>query len=152
MSPKTKYKINGLKKSQNICTAGVYILDQKIRAVFSCIDDFFENDSTENLHNLRISIRRFRYILEIFYDCVDEKLYNKVLNHCKKMQDLVGEGRDLDVLAPNIKNITKDYRMIIPQIFFSKIEDERVEIRRKIKLELIKFKSSKNVNKFIRSD
>lgn len=149
MTKVDKWNIPGLKKSLRYCEAAPIVLDKKLKDVFQLIDEFFKDDSPEVLHDMRIAVRRFRYVLEIFFECFDKKLLKKVYNYSKSLQDLVGEGRDLDVLGEKIRELGDKINVNIPQYLFDEIAKTKIEMRRKIKLELIKFKSDKSVNKFI---
>lgn len=149
MAAVSKWKIPNLKKNQRFCAAGKHVLDKKLRDIFKLINKFFRDDSVEVLHDLRIAVRRFRYVLEIFYDCYEKKELKYVYDLAKKLQDLIGEGRDLDVMGEKVKGIAADINAKIPNYFFKKIETDRMEIRRKIKIELIKFMDDKYINRFI---
>ncbi len=137
-----------IKLDTNYKDAGYLILDNKLQDVFQKINDYFQNDSIENLHSLRISIRRFRYVMEIFNDCYPRKLFKTVYESAKALQDVIGEGRDLDVLELKVKDIENEIKARIPKYFFKKIEKEKISIKQNIKLELIKFINDKDVNKF----
>ena len=149
MTSRKKLNIKGIKKDLYFSDAGHIILSEKLKEVFRLINIFFKDDKPENLHELRIAIRRFRYVMEIFYNCYSYKLFKNVYQQAKSMQDLIGEGRDLDVLEIKIRNISKEYKTEIPKNFYAKIAAEKIGIRQIIKLELIKFMEDKNVNKFI---
>lgn len=146
---KDKWIFEGPDTNLNYCETAKIVLSAKLKDVFECINKYFIDDSTENLHILRIAVRRFRYVMEIFYSCYDSKLFKKVYRYSKELQDLIGEGRDLDVLEIKVSGIEKEIRVKIPKYFYKKIENDKITVNQKIKLELIKFMNNKNVNKFI---
>ena len=149
MAQKKKFEIEGINKNQEFCEAGKIILSEKLKDIFSLINVLFKDDSSENIHALRIALRRFRYVFEIFSLCYNKKLFNYVYEKVKYLQDLIGECRDLDVLAPKVEHIAMEVKSKIPKYFYKKIDEERIKSRQIIKLELIKFVSDKNVNSFI---
>ena len=149
MSFKKKFKIKGLDRKLKYSTAAEIILDGKLREINKRVDKYFKNDSLENLHVMRIAFRRFRYVLELFYDCVEPKLFKKVYILTKNIQDLLGEVRDLDVLEQKMKLTETEVNQRLPDFFFEKIHNERNDISNKIKMELINFISDNDINKFL---
>jgi|GEM_PF-600192 len=147
-----RYLIKGLKKSMNLEDASKIILDEKLKSVFLFIDLFFEDDSVKNLHKLRITLRRFRYLLESLYLCVDDKLFFAVLRKTRHILDCLGEGRDQDMFVSKFSGITRDKKILCSEEVSEIIDLEKVETRQKIKRELIKFICDKNVNKFFRKN
>ncbi len=144
-----KHIIKKVKKSTPFCKAGKIILDRKLKNVFKKINTFLTTDSIENLHDMRISIRRFRYVMEIFYQCYNKNLFKEVYGKAKYLQDLVGEGRDLDVITHKISGIINELNLSLPESFSEKMEAEKIKVRQLIKIELVKFIENKNVNKFL---
>jgi len=149
MTKREKARIPGLKRTMKYVDAAPIILGKKINDVINIIHLYLENDSTENLHDLRIAIRRFRYTMELFFNCYRSKKFKNAYNYSKLLQDLLGEGRDLDVLGPNVQKIAAELNVEFPEHLFYKINFDRKKTRQKIKLELIRFMNDKNVNKFI---
>jgi len=147
-----KFLIKGLKKNSDLVSASKILLDEKLKNVFILVDRFLEEDSEKNLHQLRIALRRFRYLLESLYLCVDDKLFTSVLKKTKDMLDFLGEGRDQDVLAIKINEIFESKKFANSHEFKALLKEKRAETRQKIKLELIKYICDKNVNKFFRKN
>lgn len=148
MSLSKKFKIRNLKKKTKFQNAAQVVLDYKLERTFKEIDKFLKNDSVKNLHSLRIAFRRFRYSMEIFCGCYEEKFFNNVYRHSQKLQDMLGEARDLDVWEMKLRSSQKESNNKIPEAFYESIEKEKIQLRRDIKMELIKFRSDKGVNFF----
>ena len=83
MAQKKKFEIEGINKNQEFCEAGKIILSEKLKDIFSLINVLFKDDSSENIHALRIALRRFRYVFEIFSLCYNKKLFNYVYEKIK---------------------------------------------------------------------
>lgn len=149
MASKKRFKIPGLNINSKYKSASSLVIKEKLRQIFKEIDKFFIDDSTENLHSLRIAFRRFRYVLEIFQQCVETKLFDEVYNLAKNMQDLIGEGRDLDVMEIKVGLLEKETNKKVPKYFYKKIYEEKNKIRRNIKTELINFMINKEINKIL---
>ena len=147
---KKKWIIKGISKSTPFCKAGRVVLASKLRKVFKLIEKFFEDDSVEILHEMRIAFRRFRYVIEIFYLCYDDKLFRKVYSKAKFLQDLIGEGRDLDVISEKVRHLAKDSNTEIPDSFFTNIDKSKKIKREEIKVELLNFTNNKEVLKFLK--
>ena len=97
-----KWKIKGLKDDTPLSDASRIVLRQKLNHVVKSIKIYFNNNTPENLHSLRISLRRLRYNLEIFISCFDEKKILLFYHQVETLQDCTGNLRDLDVLLENI--------------------------------------------------
>ena len=149
MPRKKKFVIDGVSEKQEFCEAGKIILSSKLKEILSLTDLLFKDDKSENIHALRISLRRFRYVMEIYSICYNKKLFNYVYKKVKFLQDLIGECRDLDVLSPKVEHIAAETKARIPKYFYKKIDDERTKSRQIVKLELIKFIGDKYVNSFL---
>jgi CHAD domain-containing protein len=149
MSFKKKFKISKLDKKLRLEESVYIVLGDRLNQIIKQIDRYFKEDSTENLHEMRISFRKFRYVFEIFYDCLPPKLFKHVYTIAKDMQDLIGTARDLDVLEMKIKLTAEEINQQVPEYFFEKIENEKIIAKQNIKMELIKFISDKEINKLL---
>ena len=72
-------------------------------------------------HRLRIGLKAFRYILENFLP----ERYEHSSNELKRMQDLLGEVHDLDVLRPLVRKQASGLDSKIVGDWIAKIEKER---------------------------
>ncbi|MBM4172397.1 MAG: CHAD domain-containing protein [Ignavibacteria bacterium] len=149
MTINKKFKIPELKIKSTYKKSAPVVLNNKLKNIFNEVDRYCDNDSIENLHSLRIAFRRFRYVMEIFYECFDKDLFQYMYNYVKDLQDLIGEGRDLDILEIKFKETEKELDKKIPIFFYNKLKKEKGKIRQTIRMELIKFIIDKEVNKFI---
>lgn len=147
MANTNKFKIAGLNINSKYKSAAPLVLHGKLRSIYKEIDKFFINDSPENLHSLRIAFRRFRYVMEVFYECIDPGLFKYIYHQTKRLQDLIGEGRDLDVMEIKFGLIENRIRKKIPNYVYQDIFEEKTKMRRIIKTELINFIVDKDINK-----
>ncbi len=144
-----KYRSEDIERDMKFCKAARLILSEKLNSLRKLIDKYLEDDTVRNLHKMRIAIRRFRYGMEVFAPCYKPKIFNYVYNKVKHLQDLVGEGRDLDVLKEKITSVAEENEISIPERFYNQIEEEKSKVTEIIKEELIKFMNDKYVNKFL---
>lgn len=102
MPKKRKWEIEELKKSKAVTSTAVIVLNDRIDSFLETVIRYFENNTVENLHDVRISIRRVRYSMELFIFCFDRKLFLRFYGRVEKLQDLSGSVRDLDVFLENV--------------------------------------------------
>lgn len=150
MGTNKKFKIPNLNINGKFSSSVKFVLKEKLKNIHKEIDRYFKEDSSKNLHSMRIAFRRFRYVFEIYSECFEPAFFQNVLSHVKFMQDLIGKGRDLDVLELKVKDTEKLIKKKIPKYFYSQIEKEKLETRQTIKMELINFIIGKDINKLIK--
>ncbi|MBN2571785.1 MAG: CHAD domain-containing protein [Ignavibacteriales bacterium] len=138
-----------LKKKESFNKAAFIFIYKKNKAVINLINKYLRKDSIENLHYLRIGIRRLRYSMELFYSFFDYKLVMNIYNTAKYLQDLVGAGRDLDVIKLKLEKYQEENNINIPITLFEKIESDIKYHRKNIKRELRKFLNSKDIKKLL---
>jgi CHAD domain-containing protein len=118
--------------------------------LFTTIEKYFNDMNAENLHDIRISLRRVRYNMELFISCFNRKQFMIIYNTIQNLQDLSGLVRDLDVLKENIILLVKDDKVKVDNDILNKAEQKRIELEERLKLSLMKFMHSKAVKNFYR--
>jgi hypothetical protein len=108
MGKSKKWEIEGIKKKQIVLKAAKIILKSRLDHLIETINNYFEEQSVENLHQVRIALRRVRYNMELFISCFDRKLFLKLYNEVESLQDNSGFVRDLDVFKENITSLTTE--------------------------------------------
>jgi CHAD domain-containing protein len=143
-----KWEIKELDINASFSDSAKIILYNRLNNLLESINLFFKEETVENLHDVRIALRRLRYNMELFIDCFDKKKFSTFYKKVKQLQDLSGLLRDLDVLIMNINVlITKD-KINISNKVFKKIDEKRTGLKVNIKLELMKFTHSKAFKNF----
>ena len=144
-----KWKITQLRNSKKLKKIADLILNQRIDIILNLLNGYLENKTIENLHDVRIGLRRVRYNLELFLVCYDESTFSKFYNKIEKLQNLSGEVRDLDVLMMNLDQL-KISEVKIEDVIIEKV----TEIRTQKEIELInqikKFLNSKALKQFLK--
>ena len=90
------WKVKGVKPQKSYRRNASIILSAKIAEVYSWDDYIGDPENIEELHNMRISIKRLRYSMEIFSVNYDQK-FNESLQIWVDLQKLLGEIHDCDV-------------------------------------------------------
>ncbi len=96
-------KITGLKPDQNYRPNARIILPQKVEEVDSWEQFIHDPERREELHNMRISIKRLRYTLEFFavnYDTGFDSFLTTIID----LQDILGDIHDSDVVLDVLTN------------------------------------------------
>ena len=144
-----KWEIEGLDIHKSFCDSAKLILAQRVDYLLTEIDNFFRSETTENLHKIRIAIRRVRYNMELFKVCFDKKKFLIFYKRVEFLQDISGNIRDLDVLNQNILAI-KDEKISVTKGLLKKVGEKKENLKENFKLELMKFIHSKALSNFQR--
>ena len=145
---KKKWQIDNLHNNLEFIKAADIILSDRLEQVIEDINNYLITETVESLHRVRISLRRFRYSMELFISSFDSKKFMILYKKVTKLQDLSGRVRDLDVMEENLNSLVKKERIKIPKKEIKKVDAIRNEILIKLKLDLTKFKRSKAVKDF----
>ena len=142
-----RWEIKGLDIHKNFCDSAKIILSQRVDYLLTEIDNFFKNETVENLHKIRIAIRRVRYNMELFKICFDKKKFLIFYKRVQFLQDISGNIRDLDVLNQNILAIKKE-KISVTKALLKKVGEKKENLKENLKLELMKFIHSKALSNF----
>ena len=148
MSKTKKWEIGGIKKRQSICNASKIILKTRLDHLINKIDGYFNERNVENLHDIRIALRRVRYNMELFIICFDRKIFLRFYSIIENLQDFSGLVRDLDVFKENISSLISEEQVKISPLVLTKVEEKRKTLENKLELELMKFLHSKSLKDF----
>jgi CHAD domain-containing protein len=150
MAKRKKWKIKGLEERTSLEDSGRIVLKQRLKTLLSSIKLFLKEDTIENLHEIRISLRRLRYNMEIFICCFDKKKFLVFYKKISLLQDLTGNKRDFDVLIENIASLNVNEEIKIINTFIKKIEEKKSVLLDELILELVEFIHSKELKDFVK--
>ncbi|MGE5845091.1 MAG: CHAD domain-containing protein [Ignavibacteria bacterium] len=145
---KKKWEIKELSPSETLAGASKKVLSVRLNDLLSSIKLYFENETEEKLHNTRIAVRRLRYSMELFIECLDRKKFLSFYDRVQYIQDLTGVVRDLDVLKQNMIILSTEEKVKVSRFLFEKIIEKRKKTNDNLKLELMKFIHSKKLKDF----
>ena len=126
MSKTKPWEISKLSIKQNLTPSAKIILRQRLESFLTSINLYLSEINPENLHQVRISLRRLRYPMEVFLKYFDRKKYWSFYKIVSSLQDLSGEVRDLDILKQNPE--------VSKRIIFEFVESENIENYEEVKL------------------
>ena len=147
---KRKWEIEKLKESKQLKRSANLILKNRIESLLFYTDKYFKNQSVENLHDVRIALRRVRYSMELFIVCYDKKVFLKFYNRVQSLQDLSGAVRDVDITTENINSLIAENQIKIELGFLNKTSEKKNQLEEKFKLELMKFTLNKTYKDFLK--
>jgi putative phosphoesterase len=81
----------------NYCKFGAQTTLSLLQALEAQIGGVVESEDIEYIHKMRVASRRIRAALPIFKVCFPKKKFKRWLGDIKKVTQLLGEARDLDV-------------------------------------------------------
>ena len=96
-------KITGLNPKQSFSENARTILPQKVEEVYSWEQFIQDPAQHEELHNMRISIKRLRYTMEFFAINYD-KHFTEFIKTIIDLQDILGDIHDSDVVLEVLTN------------------------------------------------
>jgi len=143
-----KWKISEIKNSKKLKDIADIILRQRINIILDLLKKYLKNKTIENLHDVRIGLRRVRYNLELFLVCYDESTFSKFYNKIEKLQNLSGEVRDLDVLLLNLEKL-KESGVLFENSLIEKVKENRASFEVELNNQINKFLKSKALKKFL---
>jgi len=148
MSKTKPWEISKLSIKQNLTPSAKIILRQRLESFLSSLNLYLSEINSENLHQVRISLRRLRYPMEVFLKYFDRKKYWSFYKIVSSLQDLSGEVRDLDILKQNLNIYCNKDKSKTEEINFSKIDIKKEQFQSNLKLELMKFIHGKELKDF----
>lgn len=143
-----KWEIEKLKYSKQLKRSADIILKTRIEGLLKFIEKYLKNSSIENLHDVRIAIRRIRYSMELFIICYNRKIFTKFYNKIQKLQDASGTVRDVDISIENISLIVKEENILIDSLIFEKAKTIKIVLQDKFISDLTKFINGKILKDF----
>jgi CHAD domain-containing protein len=145
-----KWKIKGLNGKSSFRKTAFIILRERINNMDRLITLFLTYETLESLHNVRISLRRVRYNMELFYGLFDRKKFLKLYNMIENLQDKTGTVRDIHVLKQNILLFGQDDEIIILDKMNVRIEEKEKLLNDELRSELSDFLHSEELKNFIK--
>ncbi len=147
---KVKWEIKSLTPNLSFKDASRKALTKRINKLKSTINDYLKEETPENLHQIRIAVRRLRYNMELFISCFVRKKFLIFYNSIANLQDVTGKIRDDDVLLSNLKAINLPKTSHSKDIIVKRIEKSNIQLIEELQLTLKEFLHSKELKDFIK--
>ena len=149
MPSRKNLEIKGLKVKSSFADSARPVLSHHFKRISRRAEEYTASPTEENLHNLRIALRRFRYLLEVYYPLIKTTRFKTVYGMAVDLQDLLGERRDLDVMQLKLKNIFNSANNPLPASVVTELQGARAKADEKIAEKLPQFIAARQVRKLI---
>jgi CHAD domain-containing protein len=148
MAKKIKWQIKELSYSKQLNKSANVILKSRIESLILAVKKYFQSNTAENLHELRIALRRVRYSMELFFVCFNKKEFLKFYNKIKNLQDLSGFTRDIDITLENVYSILGEKAFSSDEDFINKVREKKEFLEEQFNKEIKKFVDGKSFKDF----
>jgi CHAD domain-containing protein len=148
MAKKIKWLIKELRYSKHLHKSANVILESRIESLIYVVGKYTQSKTAENLHDVRIALRRVRYSMELFYICFDKKDFIRFYNKIQKLQDLSGFTRDIDITLENVYSVFGENAVPLNDAFINKINKKKIFLEEQFNKELHKFINGKSFKDF----
>ena len=101
--------LTGVKPKEDFRKNAHIILPQKVEEVYMWESFIWDSERAEELHNMRISIKRLRYSME-FFTCNYDEHFIECLHTIKDLQEILGDIHDNDVVIDILTNYKTNHR------------------------------------------
>ncbi len=151
MAKKIKWYIESLKYSKHLLKSANTILKFRIDSLISTVEIYFNDKTAENLHSVRIALRRVRYSMELFLVCYNKKDFMSFYNKVQMLQDLSGSVRDMDITIENINSFTENTTDADNNLVKKALEKKTL-LEQQFNIELVKFINGKTFKNFYKQN
>ena len=124
-----KFKIKKLTKKTDLEKAAKLVLSYRINILTESIKKYFTEETEENLHKVRIALRRVRYNMEVFSVCFNKKKFMIFYELIEKIQDLSGNVRDIDVMLKNMNELISEAKLKVSKRIIENFIQKRIQLK-----------------------
>jgi hypothetical protein len=103
-------KVKGLEPEGDLLENVGRIVERRAGELCSFSPDVLDPTNVDALHDMRIAAKRLRYVLELHEPVLGEPS-EKAAKRTKKLQDLLGEIHDCDVMVPRVERHIERLRL-----------------------------------------
>lgn len=143
-----KFEISGLKRKSSFEASLQPVLAHYCLRVQKRAKKYLAKPTEKNLHALRIALRQFRYLLEVYFPLIKRGHFRKIFTMTVNLQNLLGERRDLDVMQLQLTNIYDATATPLPVPVMTELQTMKARFDRQIADQLPQFIANKHIKKF----
>jgi CHAD domain-containing protein len=147
MSYRKKFRIPKLKPNRLFADSQKPVIAHYLNRVLRHCDRYQKNESAENLHNLRIALRRFRYVLELYAATMKPARFTEVYEISVNLQNILGDRRDVDVMHARLLSIYTIAGSELPALITADLEQSKALLNTQIEKTLAEFVRHKQIQK-----
>lgn len=139
MAYRKKFRIPGLKRADSFTDSRQPVLSHYLKRVLKQAKEFSRNGTAERLHSLRIALRRFRYVLELYAAEFKPKKFKAMYELAIKLQNTLGDRRDIDVMYERLLSLYRTGGEELPALISGDIEQSKALLNTQIEQTLAEF-------------
>lgn len=147
MPYRKKFRVPKLKYDRPFADSQKPVMAHYLDRVLRYADRYQKNESTENLHNLRIALRRFRYVLELYSVTIKPRRFAEVYELAVNLQNILGDRRDVDVMHARLLSIYSIAQSELPVLITADLEQSKALLNTQIEKNLTEFIRHKQIKK-----
>lgn len=103
----TASEVNAQRPAKTVANERIWKIYKRVMKEGTAIHD---ESPAEDLHELRITCKKLRYLIEFFQSLYDPKAIKQLISAMKKLQDNLGEYNDLHVQADKLKEFSVELK------------------------------------------
>ncbi|MFO1526828.1 MAG: CHAD domain-containing protein [Turneriella sp.] len=149
MSYRKKFAIKHLRQDEIFSDTAIPVLAHYYGRMGKRIHTYLREMNDENLHSLRIALRRFRYVLELYCPSVKPNRFTEVYELTVDLQNILGERRDIDVMRDKLGEISAKTGNALPTEIVHELDTKRAQLDTLIPAKLEQFVANKQVHKLV---
>jgi CHAD domain-containing protein len=137
-----KWRLSQLDIKEHYDQVAVQVLRQRLHNLLLSIEQYLQTHDVEDLHQLRIWLRRLRYPLEVVWDGFPKKRLQPMYDMIEELQDLTGLGRDCDVLMERLRTLQSEQGLPVAQRLMKHLANVKATTYHQIDERLAAFRAS----------
>lgn len=149
MAYRKKFRVPGLDRSESFTDSQKPVLSHYLNRVLKQAKKFRKDGSAENLHSLRISLRRFRYVLELYAAEIKPKKFAAMYELAIRLQNTLGDRRDLDVMHDRLLSLYRTGEAELPALISADLEQSKALLNTQIEQTLAEFIRNPQLRKLL---
>ncbi|MGR9115751.1 MAG: CHAD domain-containing protein [Gammaproteobacteria bacterium] len=126
------------------------------RRVIKQGDRITEESPAQDLHNLRKTCKKLRYLMEFFQSLYPETKIKPLIKSLKDFQEILGDYQDLEIQEQTLKSFSQEMRenqistntFLAMGVLIQNLDNRRCQARKAFTSKFETFKQSKNQNAF----
>lgn len=147
MSYRKKFSIKGLKPGAAFSASLQPVLAHYLKRIYKRAEKYLDAQTEENLHDLRIALRRFRYVLELYVTRLKPKRFDEIYDLSITLQNVLGDRRDVDVMHERLLSIYRMGEAELPALIVADLEQSKALLNTQIEKILTEFMRNKQIRK-----
>ncbi|GAB4425077.1 MAG: hypothetical protein OHK0011_06050 [Turneriella sp.] len=144
-----KFRVPGLKRSDSFADSQQPVLSHYLRRVLKQAKKFSKDGTAERLHNLRIALRRFRYVLELYATEFKPKKFRAIYDLAVRLQNTLGDRRDIDVMHERLLSLYRSSEAELPALISADLEQSKALLNTQIEHTLAEFVRNPQLRKLV---